>query len=118
MTYKEKVAKAMKNGKSINITPKFINLTMEEPLVMGRYLVASSVQSSVSEGTYLQYLFDTDDGLIKFHLGAACDAEIGSIMKIGNIYAIEFLGQEKLSGSRSVNKYHIEEIPDEPEAKG
>ena len=113
MNYKELCLKAMKEGHSINITPTFVNLTADEPVICGRFLSSCSVQSSVSDGTYLQYLFETDEGLIKFHLGSACDNEAGALMKTGKVYNIEFLGKEKLDSTRSVNKYHIEEIPDE-----
>lgn len=115
MNYKELAEKALKAGKGVNLTPKFINFTEEENTIIGKYLASSPVQSSVSDGTYLQYLFDTDIGLIKFHLGSACDHETGVVMKVGNIYHIVFLGKEKISATREVNKYHIEEIPYENE---
>jgi len=111
MNYKELCQKAMKDGNSVNISPLFVNFTDDERVICGRFLSSCSVQSSISDGTYLQYLFETDIGLIKFHLGSACDHEAGAVMKIGKIYHIEFLGKEKLKGGREVNKYHIEEIP-------
>jgi len=113
MSYREMCEKAMKNERSINITPTFVNLTADEPVICGRFLSSCTVQSSVSDGTYNQYLFETDEGLIKFHLGSACDNEAGAVMKIRKVYHIEFLGKEKLDNTRSVNKYHIEEIPNE-----
>jgi len=113
MSYRELCESRMKAGQSVNITPIFVNLTDDEPVICGRFLSSCTVNSSVSDGTYNQYLFESDAGLVKFHLGSACDHEAGAVMSIGKIYHIEFLGKEKLDNTRSVNKYHIEEIPDE-----
>lgn len=111
MNFYEQAQQAFKDGNTINITPNYHVFDKENSIVCGRYISRSSVQSSVSNGTYMQYLFDTDDGLIKFHLGSATDSEAGEVMIKGHVYHIEYLGKEDLKGGKTVNKYHIEEIP-------
>lgn len=111
MNYLKAAEKALKAGSGINITPTYVMFDENKRVICGRFIAKAPVQSSVSDGTYNQYLFDSDEGLIKFHLGSACDNEAGEIMKKDKVYHIEFLGKEDLKGGKSVNKYHIEEIP-------
>lgn len=108
--YLETAQKALKAGKTVNITPKYVTFESEGAVICGMYVSRSPVMSSVGEGQYYQYLFDTDDGLVKFHLGTATDHEAGEIMKAGSVYHIQYLGKEKLAGNKSVNKFHIEEV--------
>lgn len=111
MGYLKASEKALKDGKGNNITPIYLTFDESRKVICGRFLNKAPVQSSVSDGTYNQYLFDSDEGLIKFHLGSATDNEAGAVMKLGKVYHIEFLGKEDLKGGKTVNKYHIEEIP-------
>lgn len=110
MGYSKVAEKALKDGKGNNITPTYLSFDESRKVICGRFLNKAPVQSSVSSGTYNQYLFDTDEGLVKFHLGSATDNEAGAVMKLGKVYHIEFLGKEELPGKKTVNKYHIEEI--------
>jgi hypothetical protein len=111
MSYLKIAQKALKEGKGKNFSPVYITFGEDRKVVCGRFLHKAAVASSVSDGFYDQYLFDSDDGLIKFHLGSATDNEAGILMVAGKVYHIEYLGKEKLKGAKSVNKYHIEEIP-------
>lgn len=110
MSYKDIAERALKDGQTENITPKYVEFTDVGDIIVGRYLARTQVKSNVSDGVYFQYLFDSDEGLIKFHLGSATDGEAGAVMKSGEIYHIEFLGKEKIGGGKSVNKYQIERI--------
>ncbi|GAI82088.1 unnamed protein product, partial [marine sediment metagenome] len=71
------------------------------------------VESGISEGIYNQYLFDTDDGLIKCAFGGATDKEAGMLMEVDRVYSVEFAGKVKITGGRTVNKFHIERIMEE-----
>ena len=117
MSYLQAAQKALKEGKGNNITPTYLTFDENRKVICGRFLNKAPVASSVSDGTYNQYLFDTDDGLVKFHLGSATDNEAGAVMKTGNVYHIEFLVKEDLKVGKTVNKYHIEEIPNDEDNK-
>lgn len=113
MGYKEVAEEAHKQGATETLTPVFLELKKIGDGFVGRLKGVSEVESGLSEGTYNQYLFETDDGLIKCAFGRATDKEAGILMKVGSIYSVRFLGQAKITGGRSVNKFQIERIMEE-----
>lgn len=110
MKYNEmgRIARARNLG--TDLTPTFIDFNKVGGYVVGKYVSHNSVQSTLSEGSYNQYLFETDQGMIKFHLGAATDKEIAPLLKCGHIYLIEFQGKAQIERGRSVNKFKIREL--------
>jgi hypothetical protein len=118
MKYIEMKKMAEKAKAVVDLTPAFLEFKKSGDGVIGRLKNVSQVQSGLSEGQYNQYLFETDDGLVKCALGAATDKEAGAMMKIGRVYSIEYKGKEKISGGRSVNKFKIAEIDESLLPKG
>lgn len=110
MNYAEMKKASEKAKARIDMTPDFYQFKEKGDSVTGRLKSFSEVSSGLTEGTYLQYMFDTDKGLTKCALGKATDKEIASLITIGRVYSIEFQGKEKISGGRSVNKFKIYEI--------
>lgn len=110
MNYEQLAAKALKNGETENLTPEYYEWKEEGQVIVGAYRNKVEVDSSQNQGSYYQYMFDTDIGLIKFHMGKATDGEAGCEFKEREIYHIEYQGQVKLKGGKSVNKFHIERI--------
>lgn len=110
MSYQELYDKALQSNKVENMTPKFIEFGQSGEKIIGRFIARHLVQSSSNDGEYNQYLFDSDLGLVKFHLGSATDKEAGNLFVENRVYAIEYLGKEKISNTRSVNKFKIEKI--------
>jgi hypothetical protein len=108
--YRKLMEQAVKKGAVKDLTPSFLEWKEKNTKIVGKYVGAVSVKSGLSEGSYNQYLFDTDAGLIKFHLGAATDGEIAGQLVSGHIYVIEYLGKEKLKGGHTVNKFKVIEI--------
>ena len=105
------MAKAAKEAGALKaLSPKYFEFKKAGTSIVGRFRGRAEVASSLSPGTYHQYLFDTDDGLIKVALGAATDKEAGVLMEENGFYQITFQGKVKISGGRSVNKFLIEEI--------
>lgn len=103
--------KAAKEAKALKfLSPKYVEFKKPGTSIVGRFRGRAEVASSLSPGTYNQYLFDTDDGLIKIALGSATDKEAGVLMEENGIYQVTFQGQVKISGGRSVNKFLIEQI--------
>lgn len=110
MSYQEMADKAFKKGSTENLTPTYIEWETEGQTIVGMLKGKVTIESSKNKGVYTQYMIDTDDGLIKFHLGQVTDGEAGSVMEIGGIYHIEYQGQLKIGGGKSVNKFHVERI--------
>lgn len=110
VSYKEMFDAAEKAGALKDITPLYFEFKKAGDQIIGRFRAKVEVDSSLGGGTYCQYLFDTDGGLIKFHMGAATDKEAALSMDVGKVYVIKSLGEVKISGGRTVNKFNIREI--------
>jgi len=100
-----------KKGKAVKtLTPQFYKFESEGDQIIGVFISKAHVDSSLGGKGYNQYIFETDEGIIKFGLGQAADTEVAEIFTPGMVYAIEFLEKADISGGRSVNKYNIEKI--------
>jgi len=110
MTYAEMKKAAEKAGALKDLTPTFFQFKKRGDGFVGKFISSSAVESGLTQGTYLQYLFEADEGLLKCALGAATDKELSALLIAGHIYSLEFLSQEKISGGRSVNKFKVMEI--------
>jgi len=110
MNYKEAYTKAKKEESLEQLTATYLEFKKEGVTVIGRYIHVNVVPGKRPDTEYNQYLFETDEGLIKFAMGNVTDNEAGALMRIGEIYRIEFKGQEELTGGRRVNKFFIERL--------
>lgn len=109
-TYAELYEAAQKSKNIRQLTAEYVKWEKPGDVILGRLVGVSAVQSSVGGGEYNQYLFETDEGLVKFALGRSGDGEIGAVMEKGKVYMINFLGQEELTGGRRVNKFNCIEV--------
>lgn len=110
MDYAKLAAKALKDGQTENLTPLYREWTEEGQVIVGEFRNKVEIESSQNQGTYYQYMFETNEGLLKFHLGKATDGEAGCTFTPGGIYHIEYQGKLNLKGGKTVNKFHIERI--------
>jgi len=108
--YKEQYNQAVVDKKIKVVTPTYVEFKKKGEVIVGIMRGLSSVSSSRGQGEYNQYLVETDTGMCKFALGQATDKEISQLLRVGNLYAFTFFGQEKLAGGRSVNKFQVEEV--------
>lgn len=102
--------KAKKDGALKQLTPVFHEWGKPGDTLIGAFISKGEVSSSAGGGTYYQYVFETDEGNVKFHLGRASDTDVGEVLQPGVIYAITFQGKEEISGGRRVNKFNVEEL--------
>lgn len=109
-SYNELYQAAKKEGALKSLTPEYKSWEKTGDMIIGAFVSAADVQSSAGPGTYKQYLFDTDVGLVKFALGKATDNEASAILEKGIIYVVTFKGKEKISGGRTINNFTIEEV--------
>jgi len=102
---------AVKANDAESIAPDFVQWEKKGQQIAGAYVAKSLVDSGNREGKpYNQYLFDTDSGRVKFHLGSVGDSEIGAQFLEGEVYVVEYQGKEEIGRSRSVNRfncYHV-----------
>lgn len=115
MGYRERAEAALKDGSAVNRTPEFAKLREENASVTGKMVGCTDVPPKNNKPGYRQYVFETDEGLVKFSLGSNADREFGLAMEIGKVYSIIFLGKEKLPSGNTVNKWNCFEIPSDHE---
>lgn len=107
MSYAEQWKEAEKNQQVVDVSPTWVAWEKKGQSILGRLKGSSDVSSTLSEGTYKQYLMDTDKGLIKFSMGGAADRELSTVLVMGNVYKVTFLGKIKISGGRQVNQFNV-----------
>jgi len=112
MSYQEMYQKRQEEGRIKDLTPEYVTFKEEGDSIVGRLIGVTDVISTLNEGTYNQYLLETDEGMKKFALGNATDKEMINTLIVGGIYAITFEGKQQLKGGRRVNKFSIENIPE------
>ena len=117
-TYSKMYDNAQKAKVVKQLTPTYHEWKREGDMIIGAFITRTEVQSRLGGQTYNQYLFDTDDGLIKFALGRMADSELQDQFVKGGVYAIEYRGKEKIAGGRSVNRFSVEEIGATDEIEG
>ncbi len=109
-TYKQMYEQAQKDKSLKLLTPKYQEWKKPDDQIIGAFISKGEVSSSAGGGQYFQYVFETDKGNVKFHMGRAADNDVGAVLTPGIIYAITFLGKEDISGGRRVNKFNVEEL--------
>lgn len=112
MKYSEMYQTRQQEGRIKDLTPEYITFEEKGDTLVGRLIGVTDVISTLNEGTYNQYLLETDDGMKKFAMGNATDKEMINTLIVGGIYAITYQGKEQLKGGRRVNKFSIESIPE------
>lgn len=110
MSYKEAYDKAKKEESLQQITATYKEWNKKGEAVIGEYIHVNQVPGRQANTHYNQYLFQTDDGLIKFSMGGVTDNEAGVMMRMGEVYRVEFQGQEEIRGGQRVNRFLIERL--------
>ncbi len=116
MKYKEMFDEALENKTTKQLVSTYFEFKEKGMGFVGLLLGIQPVSSKLGGESYNQYLFDTDDGLIKCSLGRATDGEAGVVMKVGQVYSVKFLGSEDIGHKRRVNRFDIIGIMTEEEA--
>lgn len=109
-SYKQLYADSRKAKTAKSVTPTYFKWKKEGDQIIGAYISHAPVQSRLGDKEYNQYIFETDDGMVKFALGRSADNEVTPILAAGVVYAITFQGKESIAGGRSVNRFEIEEV--------
>ena len=107
----QELYKSSKKAKTIkSLTPKYVKWEKECQMIIGAFISLNPVQSRLGGAEYNQYIFETDEGLVKFALGKSADSEFTPQLSSGVVYAITYEGKETISGGRQVNRFNLEEI--------
>ena len=109
-SYQELYNSSQKAKTVKSLTPTYVKWEAKGQQIIGAFISHNPVQSRLGGSEYNQYIFETDDGLVKFALGRAADSEFTPQLAAGVVYAITFEGKEDIAGGRSVNRFNLEEI--------
>jgi len=107
MNYEKMYQDAEKNKTAEEIVPTFVKFEKVDQYIVGAYIEEIEITSQNTGQTYKQYIFDTDTGRVKFHLGSNADREIGSQFVKGAIYFVQSKGKEDIGHGQSVNKWVV-----------
>ena len=100
-----------KKAKTVKqLTPVYVKWDKPGQQIIGAFISYNPVQSRLGGTEYNQYIFETDEGLVKLALGRSADSEFTPQLVRGVVYAITYQGKEKISGGRQVNRFALEEI--------
>jgi len=109
-SYRELYAAAVKSKAVKQLTPTYHKWTEPGDFLVGAYINQNSVQSRLGGTEYKQYIFETDEGLVKFALGRSADSEFAEMFAKGVVYGITYQGKEKIAGGRQVNRFDVDEV--------
>jgi len=112
MGYKEAYEAAKKSGAVKSLKPEFMKWEEEGESIVGRFKGIIKVQSTMSAAEYNHYIFETDDGMVKFPLSGYNDKEIGTQLRLNHIYFIKYVGKQKLTGGNEMKVFEAEEVKD------
>lgn len=108
MDYNKLYDSIKKEGKTVNLTPEFKEFKEKGDKIIGAFVSKLEIPSQRGSGSYYQYIFDTNEGRIKFALGKVTDGAIADQLQTGYIYAITYNGKIDIGGGRSVNDVTVE----------
>lgn len=112
MTYEEMAKKAKEEGRSRALTITFVPWERVGQNIVGRLVTVTNITSRKTEGTYNQYVFHTEKGMVKFQCGNFFDHEQGMLMSVGGVYEITYCGKKKLPQGNEVNQFETVLISD------
>jgi len=110
MGYREQFDKAKSANAVKSLSAKYVEWKEVGQQIIGELVAKNPVHGQLGGSDYNQYLFNTDDGMVKFALGRASDTEAGAMMQAGGVYSITYGGQEKLKGGRKINRFDVVEV--------
>lgn len=101
--YEEMAADARKKGQAAEVTVSFLKLDNPGAGVVGQLKGLQRVKGSDKGGSYLQYLIESDAGLVKVSFGNAYDREMTPILHIGCVYQWIYQGKRNIANGHMVN---------------
>lgn len=114
MTYAELLKNARDARTLRELAPTFMKWEKEGQYIVGRLISKSTVKSRQSSGEYVDYVVETDNGVVHFACGNQFDEKIGVGLAIGKVYAWTYKGKRDIGKGRRVNDFSCVLVP-EPE---
>jgi len=110
MGYEEMAKEREAEGRTRKLTVVYMAWEKKGQEVIGKFVSDSTIKAKDNPGTYKQYVFHTDKGLLQFHCGSFFDNAQGAAMERGGVYRIIFGGKRGLEGGHRVTEVDLVEI--------
>ena len=110
MSYKEKYEKAKKDMTCKSVIRQIKTNWEVDETIVGRLVDIKPVHFEETDNTVNGYVFETDNGLEQFILGAGVDLQAEKAMPIGRVYACTFRGKIEISKGRSMNIFDVVDL--------
>lgn len=107
MKYEEMYLTAEENNALVDLVPQYFEFKQAGDRIVGKHITNHLVKEDGQTNNYRQYIFETDYGMVKFHMGSCADKEVGAKFELNQVYAILFQGKENIGGGKSVNKFKV-----------
>lgn len=115
MGYKDQLKAAQKSGNVRVLKPVWYEWTKKGQQVLGLLTGVVELEGKNFKGKFNKYSMQTDDGPVQFKLGAASDADTGVFMEVGNVYLIEYTGDEDTGKGNPRHTFQITLVDAAPE---
>lgn len=110
-TMKERLEEARKRKGAISLKVEYLKFEKPGDAVLGEFVSKTLIEGKEFDGLYCQYVFNTDAGPVKCHMGGAFDQEYAEMLKPGTLYLIEFTGTDDIGHNRVIKRYNVLEVP-------
>ena len=107
MTKREAYERAHASGKRKILTSDIHTWDTEGQVLIGTVVEIMPFKHGKFDTEVLQYIIQTDDGLVSTVLGAATDKQITGKVKPSSNVAITFHGKKQLDDGRQVNRFEV-----------
>ena len=94
MGYQDQLKAARKSGSVKVLKPSWFKWEKKGQTQLGLLTGKAEVEGKNFKGIFIKYSMQTDDGPVQFSLGKASDNDTGIFMEVGNVYLLEYLGDE------------------------
>lgn len=110
--YDELYKKALDDGTLVHLEPQRVKLE-EGNIIIGRFLGRDLCPTKKRKmPDYYLYNLETNTGAVRFPVSQAFDKGPGAKLEEGKIYALEYIGMQKISGGRQFKNIECTEIPE------
>jgi len=111
MNYADALKKAQAAKALQDVMPAFHEWKKEGELIVGMFRMFEVLEGRKENKYFNIYTFETDEGMVRFTLGAMIDGQAAELLKPGLVYAITFKGQETIASGNKMNSFSVEYVP-------
>ncbi len=110
MDFKKLLEKRKQDGTAKSVIRQIKTNWEVDETIVGRLVDIQPVHFEETQNDVNGYVFETNEGLQQFILGAAVDLQQKTAMPVGRVYACTFKGKIEISKGRSMNIFDVVDL--------